>query len=61
MPVDVAVEEPWARVVGVEPDGNQIICAGANAYDVTHDGVDPVVCRAVRATDYVERVLVGAV
>ena len=62
MPVDVAVEEPWARVVGEEPDGDLINCgAGANAYDVAHDGVVPVVYRAVRATDYVECVLVVAV
>jgi len=58
MPVDVAVEEPRARVVGDEPDGDLITCASANAYNVAHDWVDPVVIRAVRATDYVERMAV---
>ena len=62
IPVDVAVEEPRARVVGLEADGDLIICvASANAYNVAHHRVDPVVRRAVRAMDYVECMLVGAV
>ena len=61
VPIDVAVEEPRARIVGDEADGDLIICASANAYDVAHDWVDPVVLRAVRATDDVECMLVGAV
>jgi len=58
MPVNVAVEEPWARVVREESDGDLIICAGANANDVAHDGVDEVVFCAVGASDYVERMTV---
>ena len=62
IPVDVAVEEPRAGVVGLEADGDLIICvASANAYNVAHHRVDPVVRCAVRATDYVECMLVGAV
>ena len=63
MPVDVAVEELRARVVGEEADGDLIIIcvASANAYNVAHDRVDPVELRAVRATNYVECMLVGAV
>jgi hypothetical protein len=61
VPVNVTVEEPWARVVGEESDGDLIVGAGANANNVAHDGVDKVVYCAVRATDYVERMLVGAV
>ena len=62
MPVDVAVEEPWAGVIGEEPDGDLIIfVASANAYNVAHHRIDPVVFRAVRATDYVECMLVGTV
>ena len=62
MPVDVAVEEPWAGVIGEEPDGDLIIfVASANAYNVAHQRIDPVVLRAVRATDYVEYMLVGTV
>ena len=56
----VKVEEPRARVVGEESDGNLIICAGANANDVAHDGVDKVVFCAVRATESMERRLGGA-
>ena len=42
--------------------GSIIICvARANTYNVAHDRVDPIVLRAVRATNYVECVLVGAV
>ena len=61
MPVNMTVEEPRSRVVGEESDGDLIICASANANDVAHDGVDKVVYGAVRATDYVERMLGGAV
>ena len=59
MPVNVTVEEPRSRVVREESDGDLIICASANANDVAHDGVDKVVCCAVRATDNVERMLVA--
>ena len=63
MTVDVTVEELRARVVGEEADGDLIIIcvARANTYNVAHDRVDPIVLRAVRATNYVECVLVGAV
>ena len=61
MPVDVAVEDPRARVVSVKSDGDQIICAVANAYDIALDRVDEVIGRAVRTTNNVERMLGGAV
>ena len=62
MPVDVTVEEPWAGVVGEEPDGDLIIfVASANAYNAAYDRFDPVVLCAVSATDYVECMLVGTV
>ena len=57
MPVDVAVKEPRAGVVGFKADGDLITCAGANAYNVALYRVDEVVGRAVRATNNVERML----
>ena len=38
MPIDVAVEEPRARVISHEPNRN-VIVSGADAYDVAHDRV----------------------
>ena len=53
VPIDVAVEEPRARVVSPEPERN-IIGRGAGAYDVAHDGVVEVVRRVARAADDAE-------
>ena len=44
MPIDVAVEEPWAGVVSVESNRDVIAYARvADAHDVAHDGVDIIV------------------
>jgi hypothetical protein len=53
VPIDMAVEEPRARVVSHEPN-RDVIVRGADAYDVAHDGVVIVVRRVARATDDVE-------
>jgi hypothetical protein len=59
MPVDVAVEEPWSRVVSKEPNGDNVGGARANAYDIANDRVDEIIGRVASAADYVEGVLVG--
>ena len=53
VPVDVAVEEPRAGVVGEEPDGD-IVAHVAVAHDVADDGVYKVVRRIAGAADDVE-------
>jgi hypothetical protein len=58
VPVDVAVEEPRARVIGEESDGHKIRFAGADAHDITDDRVDEVVRLASGAPDHVEGMLV---
>jgi hypothetical protein len=55
MPIDVAVEEPWARVVG-EESNRDVISWVANAHDVAYDGVDVIVRRTTGTPDHVERV-----
>jgi hypothetical protein len=42
VPIDVAVEEPWARVVSEEPD-RHIITRVADADDVAEDRIVKVV------------------
>jgi len=42
VPVNVAVEEPWARVVGEEADGD-IVASIADTDDVADYGIDEVV------------------
>ena len=53
MPVDVAVEEPRARVVSEESDRN-IITRVADAHDVADDRVVIVVRRITSTSDYGE-------
>ena len=53
VPIDMAVEEPRARVVSYEPERN-IIGRAASAYDVAHNGIVEVVRRVACATDDVE-------
>ena len=60
--VDVAVQEPRARVVRLEADGDVVACLrSTSADDVTPDGVVVVVDRAARAAydskDVLEEVL----
>ena len=58
MPVNVTVEEPWARVVGEEPNRYHISGARANAHDIADNGVDKVVRRVSGASNHVEGVLI---
>ena len=53
MPIDVAMEEPWPRVIGEETDCD-FITSGANTHDVSDDWIDEVVGRVTSATDHVE-------
>ena len=53
MPIDVAMEEPWSRVVGEEPDCD-FITSVANTHDVSDNWIDEVVGRVTSATDHVE-------
>jgi hypothetical protein len=58
VPVDVAVEEPRARVIGEESDGNEIRFAGTDAHDIADDRVNEVVGVASGAPDHMEGMLV---
>jgi hypothetical protein len=58
VPVDVAVEDPWARVVGKESNGYDVRTASANAHDIADDRVDEVVGFASSAPYHVEGMLV---
>ena len=53
VPIDVAMEEPWSRVVGEETDCD-FISRVANAHDISDDRVDEVVGRVTSAADDVE-------
>jgi hypothetical protein len=53
MPVDVAVEEPRARVVSKESD-RDIITRVADAHDIADDRVIKVVRRITSTSDYGE-------
>ena len=55
MPIDVAVEEPWARVVRVESERHIVACL-SNVDDITPDWVGVVVSRAACDTDDVKGV-----
>lgn len=50
MPVDVAMQEPRAGVIGNEPDGD-VICSAARAHDVAHRRVGEVVAGLAGAAD----------
>ena len=58
MPVDVAVEEPRAGVIGEESDSHEIRFTGADAHDIADDRVDEVVGLASGASDHMEGMLV---
>ena len=55
MPVNVAVEEPRARVVSIEPD-RDIIAEVAHAHDITDDRVI-IVVRVITSTADNEEVM----
>jgi len=57
VPVNVAVEEPWPRVIGVEAD-RKIVASLAHAHDVADDGIVKVVGGISSATDHMEGVSV---
>lgn len=57
MPVDVAMEEPRAGVIGEESDGHEIRFTGADAHDIAEDRVDEVVGLVSGAPDYMEGML----
>jgi hypothetical protein len=50
VPVNVAVEEPWARVVGEESYGH-IVARIASAHDVADYRIDEVIGRVSGATN----------
>ena len=56
MPVDVAVEEPRARVIGGEAEGN-LVTSDTSGNHVAEDGVVPVVIGAPCAANDPEVVL----
>lgn len=53
MPVDVAVEEPGARVVGKEANC-EVIPNVTHTHDIPYDRVDKVVGRVSSAADHME-------
>jgi hypothetical protein len=55
VPVDVAVEEPRAGIVGDETN-RDIIPSETNTHDIPNNRVVKVVGRVTSATDYVEAV-----
>ena len=57
VPIDVTVEEPWARIVGEEPNRYDVRRTCASAHDIANDRVDKVVGRVPSAPDNMERML----
>ena len=55
MPIDVAVEEPRTRIVGVEADRN-VVTSVANTHNIANHGVNEVVGRIPSTTDHREGV-----
>ena len=53
MPVDVAVEEPWARVIGKEANCDNIPSI-THTHNIPDNGVVEIVRRVTSATDDVE-------
>ena len=55
MPIDVAVEEPWTRIVGEEAECDVVACE-ADTHNIPAHGVIVVVGRISSATDHGEGV-----
>lgn len=55
MPVNVAVQEPWAGVVSGESERN-IVSGASNAHDIAAHRIDVIVRRASSNADDVKRV-----
>ena len=53
MPVNVAVEEPWAGIVSDETN-RDIIPSGTNTHDIPNNRVVIVVGRVTSAADHIE-------
>ena len=54
VPINVAMEEPRARVVRKEPDCDIVPSASTNTDNITNNRVDEVVARVASAADHVE-------
>ena len=54
MPIDVAMEEPWAWVVCIETESH-VVAGLSNIDNITPDWVGVVVCRATCNTYNIER------
>ena len=57
MPIDVAVEDPWSRIVSDESDCDVIAWVPVT-HDIADDGVVKVISRVTGAADDVEGVTV---
>jgi hypothetical protein len=57
VPIDVTMEEPWARVVGEEPNRYDVRRICASAHNIANDRVDKVVGRVPCAPNNMERML----
>ena len=55
VPIDVAVEEPWARIVGEEAD-RDVVTSVADTHHIATHGVIEIVGRIPGATDHGEGV-----
>ena len=53
MPIDMAVKNPWSRIIGRETEGNVVRWA-TNAHDIPSNRVHIIVGIAARNTDDVE-------
>ena len=59
MPINVAVEEPWARIVSEESDRDVIVIGYvSDAHNIADDRVVEVICLVAGAADDVEGVSV---
>ena len=58
VPVDVAVKEPWASIVGKESNGHDVRMASPDAHDIADDRVVEVIGFASSAPNHMEGMLV---
>lgn len=57
VPVDVAMKEPWASVVGKESNSHDVRLTSPNAHDIADDRVVEVIGFASGAPNYMEGML----
>ena len=55
VPINVAVEEPWAGIVGKEAD-RDVVASVADTHNIANHGVNEIVGRIPGATDHGEGV-----